>query len=684
MPVENSEGISALRELTSGDFAGGDAQSLKEPGGSPYENGPYQIHGSRTESGNLSDFDVAQKLRIYLSTARRLRVANLGRIALYRIAKSAGIYRWLLPPRRAIPFQLVADLLPNTTLPMAGPSNLDEADELLNGRFSYFSAHVHDVGSPPDWFLDPFRKQRHPEAATHWSQIENFSAQDGDIKVIWELSRFSWALVFARAWRISGDERYLSALQHWIQDWWKSNPPNIGPNWMCGQETSIRLINTLLAWHIAGLEKNGESGRSAFIEAHCRRVALTMSYAIAQDNNHATSEAAGLFFGGTWLARYGDVDAKSRGRRWAEKGRKQLNRRIAKLVLPDGSFSQHSLTYHRMVLDTLSVVEAWRREIGEAPFTTVLYNRAAAATRWLGALIEPTTGDGPNLGPNDGTHPFRLDSGTYRDFRPCLQLASFLFLGGAALSSSPWDESSAWLGVPTEGHECPWLDDLASTLFRDGGFVVMRNHAGARVTLRAPTARFRPSHADALHLDLWWKGENLLRDGGSYCYADGDTVAQSLASVVGHNALQFDGHDQMPRISRFLYGTWVRVAGAPAITKTDDGQSWEGSYTTFWGEWHQRTVSLTGNALSVRDRVRGFKRNAVLRWHLAPGNWSQNEEGCTSLMGKIRVESTVPIRRMSLEEAWESRHYLEKSRVPVLRVEIDQSPAVLTTTVILF
>jgi hypothetical protein len=139
----------------------------------------------------------------------------------------------------------------------------------------------------------------------------------------------------------------------------------------------------------------------------------------------------------------------------------------------------------------------------------------------------------------------------------------------------------------------------------------------------------------------------------------------------------------MPRLGRFLYGDWVRVVGLPAITTSANGQSWAGSYTDVWGAQHKRTVSLRADALSVLDQVQGFKRNAVLRWRLAPGNWSQNESGCASAMGQIKVESSVPIRRMSLESGWESRHYLEKSAVPVLEVEIDQSPAVLTTTVTL-
>jgi hypothetical protein len=410
-------------------------------------------------------------------------------------------------------------------VPFADCSVLTEADELLAGRANYFSVHPLDIGNPPNWFLNPFQKKLHPRPVQHWSRIADFSAEVGDIKVVWEMSRFAWAPILARAWRISGDARYLSALQLWMQDWWRCNPPNTGPNWMCGQETSIRLINALLALRLVGLEKSAEIGLVVFVEAHCRRVDLTTSYAVAQDNNHATSEAAGLFVGGTWLAKRGEGDAKYRGQRWAEKGRKLLNGRVRRLVLPDGSFSQHSLTYHRMMLDTLSVAEAWRRYMGEAPFAEDFYTRAIAATRWLGAMIDPASGDGPNLGANDGAHPYRLDASAYRDFRPCLQLASLLFVSGAVLKSGPWDESAAWLGVPTEGPVQPWLSDLSSALFPDGGYVVLRNDDGARVLLRAPTARFRPSHADALHVDLWWKGKNILRDGGTYAYADGGAVA---------------------------------------------------------------------------------------------------------------------------------------------------------------
>lgn len=624
------------------------------------------------------------RLRVHFSTALRLGLANVVRAVVYRICKRAGIYRWLLPNRTAVSLNFDADSSPEIVqepVPWADQSVLVEADELLSGKARYFSVHAHEVGNPPDWFFNPFQNKRHPQPTQHWSKIPDFSVDGGDIKVVWELSRFAWAPVLARAFRISGDSRYLSALRLWMQDWWRRNPPNTGPNWMCAQETSIRLINALTALRLIGQGKN--TGLTAFVDEHCRRIDATTLYAVAQDNNHATSEAAGLFVGGAWMATHGAGDAKSRGRRWAQKGRKLLHRGVRRLVSPDGSFSQHSLTYHRMLLDTLSVAEVWRRHLSEVPLAEDFYARAAAATRWLGAMIDPSSGDGPNLGANDGAHPYRFDGSTYRDFRPCLQLASRLFMSNPALEQGPWDESSVWLGVPALVAGEPWLRDLRSAVFLDGGYAIIRNTTGARVLLRAPTARFRPAHGDALHLDLWWKGKNVLRDGGTFAYANGGVVAEELASVIGHNTPQFDDHDQMPKLGRFLYGDWMKVTGDLQISTTPDGQSWAGRCTDFWGPQHRRTVTLNTNKLSVVDQMQGFTRKAVLRWRLAPGDWSLSKTGCISSIAQVRVESSVPIRSMSLKSTWESRHYLEKSTIPVLQVELDKSPAILATTVTL-
>jgi hypothetical protein len=613
----------------------------------------------------------------YVTTALRLGLANLARVATYRTLKRAGVYERWLPAEPPSPLGLRIEPTADEPAAWADPSVVLEADALLGGSAQYFSAHRHEVGSPPDWFLNPFMGARHPGRTMHWSSIADFAGHAGDIKCVWELSRFGWASTFARAWRVTRDSRYLGALAAWIEDWWRANPPNVGPNWKCGQETSIRLINALLALRIAG--DADVAALAPFVLAHCRRIAATTSYAVAQDNNHGTSEAAALFIGGGWLAR---LDPRGPGAGWVSEGRRLLEERVSRLVMADGSFAQHSLTYHRVLLDTLSVVEAWRQAWRGEPFSDALHERARAATRWLALMIDPETGDGPNLGANDGAHPFRLDGSAYRDFRPSLRLAAAAFGGPQASSARAPDEASRWLGVDARAAAVTPASESGAVLAA-GGHVVLRGGPRTRAFMRAPAGRFRPPHADALHLDLWHDGTNLLRDGGTYSYAATDGAAEQLAGVTGHSTIQFDDRDQMRRIGRFLYADWIRVSGAPVIARIDGAETWSGGYRDAWGCAHRRRVALDARSLRVEDRIDGYRRSATLRWRLAPGDWRLEGLVCASALARIEVSSDVPVLAARLVTGIESRHYLERTEIPVLEVEVGQAPATLVTVVAL-
>ena len=86
----------------------------------------------------------------------------------------------------------------------------------------------------------------------------------------------------------------------------------------------------------------------------------------------------------------------------------------------------------------------------------------------------------------------------YRDFRPTVALAAVLFGDGR-----PWpdydDPRVSALGFTQGDHVWP---SPTSRSFDVGGYHVLR--AGqAVVVLRYPRFRYRPSQADALHLDLW-------------------------------------------------------------------------------------------------------------------------------------------------------------------------------------
>lgn len=541
-----------------------------------------------------------------------------------------------------------------------------------------FSRWVMPLGdAPPDWLANPLTGQRISEPQRPWWQFPDFDPAVGDIKLVWELSRMDWVLALAQRVR-QGDAVALERLNIWLADWCKHNPPYLGPNWKCGQEASIRVMHLACAALLLGQVREALPGLRDLVVLHLKRIAPTVQYAMAQDNNHGTSEAAALFIGGSWLAALGHKD----GTRWESSGRRWLENRVGRLIGPQGSFSQYSLNYHRVMLDTLSIAEVWRKQLVLPAFSKALYERVGAAGQWLRHMTNPVNGDGPNVGANDGARLLQLTDSEYRDHRPSVQLAMVLFLGQRAYSKAgPWDDALAWLGIPLSKEVATPLPHLVAD---DGGFAVLRR-GPAMAMLRYPRFRYRPSHADALHLDLWLGGENLLRDAGTYSY---NTEPQWLAYFPGtasHNTVQFDDRDQMPRIGRFLFGDWLRTEGLPGLMEDEFGVHIGASYKDAHGGRHHRAIQLDDGMMRVKDEISGFERKAVLRWRLSPDDWILERDVDMPRLIKVRnskqtltVHTNVPIVRCELGNGWESRHYLEKTSLPVLEIEVHESCKIVT------
>jgi len=598
-------------------------------------------------------------------TALALGPINIARVILYRLGLRSGMAR-VCRTR----FQLSSG-------PFFKPQPSDfQIKPVSQWRdralyFGWFSLPV-SRNSCPDWHLNPFTGTRVHDTRAPWWRIPDFDPGVGDIKTIWEASRLDWVLAMVQR-GVSGEADEWKHLNCWLEDWCRGNPPYLGPNWKCGQEASIRLMHLAMAALIGRQEKSSCPGLLDLIEAHLTRIAPTIQYAMAQDNNHGTSEAAALFIGGSWLARTG----RTPGNRWEWLGRRWLENRVLRLVEPDGSFSQHSVNYHRLMLDTLSIVEVWRRQNGLAPFSATWQAKARAAARWLRAFTDPASGDAPNLGSNDGARLLPLTEADYRDYRPSVQLASALFENGRAYGKDGhWDLLLKWLGVKLPDRV---LQERGSELYDYGGYALLRTKE-ARVILRYPRFRFRPSHADGLHLDFWLNGTNILRDGGSYSYSGEDGWRDYFRGTICHNTIQFDDRDQMPRLGRFLFGDWIRTERRTDLIENEDGIFFSASYTDIWGASHKREVMLSTGKLVVTDSVSGFEDRAVLRWRLMPLAWALREQ--TVELGELRltVASETPFQRVELVEGWESRYYLQKTRLPVLEAELAE-PGVISSVI---
>jgi len=576
-----------------------------------------------------------------------LGIRNLARVGSYRAQLRFGVHRAQRLRERPMPTGPFFSRTPAPPVAVEG------------AELTYFGWHRVRLEHGTAWHTNPFTGRSVLDPRRPWWMIPDFDPDIGDIKTIWEASRLDWAVDLAS--RADHDPTAATRLETWLRDWSASNPAYRGPNWKCGQEASLRVLHLATAALLLDTVHETTASLRDLVALHLERIDPTMSYAVGQDNNHGTSEAAALFVGGSWL----DASGDARGRAWMATGRQWLEERARRLIETDGTFSQYSVTYHRLMLDTYSLAEVWRRTLALPPFSAPVIARLDAATRWLYTITDAESGDAPNIGGNDGAHLLQIGGVAYRDFRPSVQLAMALF-GDRAAYAVP--DADVYLGA--FGIERPLVaaDAPRSRLFDDGGYAVLRCD-DALAVLRYPRFRFRPAHADPLHVDLFVHGENVLRDGGTYSYNAGEEWLSYFAGIRSHNTIQFDDREPMRRLGRFLWGDWLRTE---EIQATVDGASpaVAAAYRDRAGARHSRSVTLTPGVLRVEDRISGARERAVLRWRLRPGEWRLDGDTVSDGRDALRVTVHHGSVRCVLVAGWESRYYMQKTSLPVLEVEI--------------
>lgn len=551
-----------------------------------------------------------KKVIWYLEVVFKLGIRDVLYVSWYRLSLKKGWHKKKFPVETIVYrgdfFSPVA--VRNDFPEELRSSMLKEADALLEGKVIYYSYHSLQVGNPPNWFVNPFNAVVFRDHQHHWTELPDFGNAVGDIKNIWEASRFSWATVLARAYAVSGEEKYLQTLNHWIKDWTEKNPLNIGPNWKCGQESSLRLLNVLMCAVILQQEGKPSESLIRFTEAHIKRIEPNIRYAIAQRNNHATSELSALLIAFSWLDKL-----TGKYKRKAEHYRKHLEKIVAELVYPDGSFAQHSVTYHRLFLDSMSLVMWWSRKFGTASFSDSFIQKITASANWLLAMIDQESGDCPNLGANDGALLMNYHSLDYRNFKASLQLSKALYQQQSFFDEAAINEPLYWLSV--DKATLREVGFSKSTQLFQNGYCIMENDTSWAM-VRFPFYSFRPAHNDVMHFDLWSNGKNLLMDSGSYSYNPGkDYKGADLKSVHAHNTVSFDGKEQMPRLSRFLLAKWIKPSFVSRITTANEMQEWSAAYTDYRGNHHLRKVQWQTNEWIITDDLKSAAASATINFN---------------------------------------------------------------------
>lgn len=574
------------------------------------------------------------------------------------------------------------------------------ADDFCAGRFLYFSRMVGDLGEEVNWHLNPFTGVQ-ADHEHHWSQVPDFADELGDIKLVWEPSRFAFVYWLVRAWLLTGEGRYVHEFWRLVESWMRANPPQVGVHWQSGQEVALRAMALCFGFYaFAGhptMTRERIALTARLLHVHAERIAAFTGHAIRQNTNHALTEATGLLtIGLLWPELAG-------AERWAAVGRWMLEHTLAGQVARDGGYVQQSTNYHRLMLQTC----CWAVRLAErngVRLSTGFSDALGRATAFLLQLVEPATGRTPNYGANDGSLILPLDSCDYLDYRPALQLAAAVTGRGRPFGDGPWDEPVTWLfGDDVPAREAGADMTPTTSSFDQSGYYTLRAH-DTWCMVRCHSYTTRVGHVDPLHVDLWYRGENVLRDGGSYHYfLPGEPdVERYFTSIGAHNTVRIDGQDPLDRVGRFMWLPWPRARCLQRARTDGPGRlSWEGEHYAYLRRpgrcVHQRRIEYDVAAgWRIIDRIEGAGRHHVVWcWRLPRGPWSLDAEQRRIVVRLTSASMELAIRcsgRVKLDvhegvthpsqDGWESLYYGCREPVPVLTAAIHAKlPVVLETAV---
>jgi hypothetical protein len=281
-------------------------------------------------------------------------------------------------------------------------------------------------------------------------------------------------------------------------------------------------------------------------------------------NNHLLSEALALYIAGRVLP---DVETAPA---WVAEGRRLLEQEANHQVYPDGAYIQQSHNYHRFAIQ----IYLWALGFARSHSDPIPPDWIRALERSLDFLLahqNPADGRLPNYGAHDGALPLPLSSCDFSDFRPTLQAASIMTRQERVFHCGPWDEMAVWFCGPSALDLPLRKVNRTSVSFSHTGYHVLRGRQPENfAAFRCGTILDRFSQIDMLHLDVWWRGHNVLADPGSYLYNGPEEWHDHFLRTESHNTVQVDGRDQMLHYRKFKCLYWTRAG----LLRFEDNADW--------------------------------------------------------------------------------------------------------------
>ena len=521
---------------------------------------------------------------------------------------------------------------------------VSDADNILNGKIKLFANMEVDYGNTINWKYNPLSNRCYSDVK--WFKIPDFDEEYGDVKATWEINRFSYVWFLMRAYIITKNKKYYEKVKDNFISWNQNNKYSYGPNYKCGQECSLRILNVLAAF---GVFNSYGIADNEFTDAVLTMVAnnqkkIKSNFFYAKNcvkTDHLISELCGLI-----VCAWCTEDEKEKEKFFAI-----LDKEIQLQFNINGLYESFSLNYQRYVLQLceymLHISDRCKLRFSKASLELL----AKASQTYM--KIAGENGSVPNYGANDGTFIFPV--GIYSNY---LSTANAMInLLSCEPEETKCNEEQIWFG--NESLNKTRLESLE----KENPFLTLKNN-NAVVYLNSHTYSRRPGHMDQLHIDFWLNGKNIFCDCGSFSYTKGSW--DELRTTRGHNTVFVTGKEQMKCLGRFL------VYGKPKIISAFQTEKQIESEQKFYtGYRHCRNIHFEEQTMVVVDRVSiddGTTEYKVL-FHTPYKIKYADQDYCmidVPEVGDIKVKSGNGT--MTINKIYMSRYYLD--RIAINEIEI--------------
>ncbi len=472
---------------------------------------------------------------------------------------SSANFRAIPEKLNALKFYGLGDTRPNNVPRKWIDNTIAAAEKILLCHYDCLALTDINLGKEINWNFEYKRGIRTPLKFGPWMDYHDTKSY-GDFKYFWELPRLQHLITLAKAYYLTGQEKYAEEVTNQIKSFDEQSPYLLGVNWIMPMEASIRLVS--ISWItilLKGyLKKNVHAceliGR--LVQSHIDYV--TRNYAAySSANNHLVAEAAGVFIASICFGGFERISAHN------STAYRILCEEIVRQNYEDGVNKEQAVHYHIFAFNFLLMAGLLGRA-NNAEFPDQYWKMLEKNAAFIAAIADDNCLL-PEIGDSDDGRAVALSETDENFVRSILATSAVLFNREEFKAKAGYfDETSLWL-LGSDGQRK--FDDIKAqsattrlpAKFEHGGYYILAGGGSAnpKIVFDCGPLGFGAiaahGHADSLSFTLDAYERAFFIDPGTYTYVATDPFRNYFRGTAAHNTVVIDSGNQSEIAGPFLW-----------------------------------------------------------------------------------------------------------------------------------